>query len=108
MIDCAKHNLTMSQFACFLLCTPVTEARENVDDQFAISFGVAFDWLSVARVIIGDAKRRRAKLNGSNAHLFFFSVYRYLFFKNQQLILNSSYFHQACNDKHEKIQITSS
>lgn len=41
------------------------EARENVDDQFAISFGVA-------RVIIGDAKRRRAKLNGSNAHLFFF------------------------------------
>ena len=62
----------MSQFACFLLCIPVTEARENVDDQFAISFGVAFDWLSVARVIIGDAKRRRAKLNGSNAHLFFF------------------------------------
>lgn len=90
----------MSQFACFLLCIPVTEARENVDDQFAISFGVA-------RVIIGDAKRRRAKLNGSNAHLFF-SVYRYLFFKKQQLILNSSYFHQACNDKHEKIQITSS
>ena len=43
-----------------------------MDDQFAISFGVAFDWLSVARVIIGDAKRRRAKLNGSNAHLFFF------------------------------------
>lgn len=58
--------------ACFLLCIPVTEARENVDDQFAISFGVAFDWLSVARVIIGDAKRRRAKLNGSNAHLIFF------------------------------------
>lgn len=57
----------MSQFACFLLCIPVTEARENVDDQFAISFGVA-------RVIIGDAKRRRAKLNGSNAHLFFFSL----------------------------------
>ena len=108
MIDCGKHNLTTSQFACFLLCIPVTEARENVDDQFTISFGVAFDWLSVARVIIGDAKRRRAKLNGSNAHLFFFSVYRYLFFKNQQLILNSSYFHQACNDKHEKIQITSS
>lgn len=72
MIDCAKHNLPMSQFACFLLCIPVTEARENVDDQFAISFGVAFDWLSVARVIIGDAKRRRAKLNGSNAHLIFF------------------------------------
>lgn len=45
-----------------------------MDDQFAISFGVAFDWLSVARVIIGDAKRRRAKLNGSNAHLFFFSL----------------------------------
>lgn len=43
-----------------------------MDDQFAISFGVAFEWLSVARVIIGDAKRRRAKLNGSNAHLFFF------------------------------------
>ena len=107
MIDCAKHNLTMSQFACFLLCIPVTEARENVDDQFAISFGVAFDWLSVARVIIGDAKRRREKLNGSNAHLFF-SVYRYLFFKNQHLIINSSYFHQACNDKHEKIQIISS
>lgn len=73
MIDCAKHNLTMIQFACFLLCIPVTEARENVDDQFAISFGVAFDWLSVARVIIGDAKRRREKLNSSNAHLFFFS-----------------------------------
>lgn len=64
-----------------------------MDDQFAISFGVAFDWLSVARVIIGDAKRRRAKLNGSNAHLFF-SVYRSVY--------------QACNDKHEKIQITSS
>ena len=45
-----------------------------MDDQFAISFGVAFDWLSVARVIIGDAKRRRAKLNGSNARLFFFSL----------------------------------